>query len=103
MVLAIDFDGVLCGGDVRPGRRMGDPIEGAIEAMQALKAKGYTLIIHTVRGERPKHVVDWLTYWHIPFDDVTRIKPNASLFLDDKAYQFCGWDDDGLKSLWEKE
>lgn len=93
MILAIDFDGVLCSENVRPGRRMGDPIEGAIEAMQALKVKGYTLIIHTVRGERPKHVVDWLVYWGIPFDDVTRIKPDADLFIDDRAVHFESWAD----------
>jgi hypothetical protein len=97
-IIAVDFDGVLCSLEPKPGMRMGLPIEGAIEAMRALKAKGHTLIIFTVRGERPKHVVDWCQYYDIPFDDITRIKPNADLFIDDKAATFSSWD--ALRDLW---
>jgi len=78
---------------------MGLPVDGAVEAMRALKAKGHVIIIHTVRGDRPKHVMDWLSYYNIPFDDVTNIKPNADLYIDDKAITFKGWE--ALKSLWE--
>jgi len=77
---------------------MGLPVDGAVEAMRGMKARGHELIVFTVRGDRPKHVVDWLKFYEIPFDDVTRIKPDASLFIDDKALTFRGWED--LKSLW---
>jgi hypothetical protein len=66
--------------------------------MKALKAKGHTLIIFTVRGNNPKHVRDWLTYYECPFDDVTNIKGNFDLMIDDKCTQFRSWRE--LESLW---
>jgi len=97
--IAVDFDNVLCdSNNIKPGMRMGIPTEGAIESMQALKAKGHTIVVFTVRGERPKHVVDWLKYYSIPFDDVTNIKTNFDLMIDDKAISFDSWEK--LRSLW---
>ena len=77
----------------KPGRTMGPPIEGAKEAMDLLRAQGHRLIIHTVRGGRPKHVEDWLDYYKIPFDVVTDIKVQADVFLDDRAIRFENWKD----------
>ena len=92
MILAIDFDGVLCdNNNVRPGFTMGAPMEGAIEAMRTLKRQGDTLIIHTVRGGRPQHVEDWLRHFGIPYDDITNIKPNAACFIDNNAIRFTSW------------
>lgn len=98
-IIAIDFDNVIHNpASQKPGMRMGLPVDGAVEAMQALKEKGHELIVFTVRGDRPKHVVDWLKFYHIPFHDVTNIKPDAALFIDDKAVTFESWDK--LRSLW---
>ena len=91
-VLAIDFDEVLHDSKhPKPGRTMGPPIEGAKEAMDLLRAQGHRLVIHTVRGGRPKHVEDWLDYYKIPFDVVTDIKVDAACYLDDKALKFTDW------------
>lgn len=93
--IAVDFDGVLCDPkNVDEGRRMGNPVWGARDAMQALRRKGFKLIIHTVRGGSPKHVEDWLRFYSIPFDEVTNIKPNdVAFFIDDHALRFDGdWD-----------
>ncbi len=91
-VLAIDYDGVLHD-DKNPveGRRMGAPIEGAKEAMITLKNRGYDLIIHTVRGSSPQHVIDWLNYYEIPFDEVTDKKIVADWYIDDHALRFTSW------------
>lgn len=78
---------------------MGIPIEGAVEAMQALSKAGHTLVIFTVRGNNPKHVRDWLVYYHIPFSEVTNLKANFDLMIDDKAISFDSWEK--LRSLWE--
>ena len=98
MVLAIDFDGVIIDPNNRkPGRRMGEPVEGAVQAITALKRAGHTIIIHTVRGDRPSHVAEWLDYFMIPYDLITDVKPDAGLYLDDKAVRFAAWrhlDDD---------
>lgn len=92
MILAIDFDNVLCNShNVKPGFRMGEPMEGAVESMQRLKRKGNTLIIHTIRGDRPDHVANWLKHFGIPYDQITNVKPNADWFIDDKAIPFTSW------------
>lgn len=91
-VLAIDFDGVLCDPHNRkPGRKMGEPVEGAIDAVTRLKRQGHTIIIHTVRGNRPEHIVDWLSHFGIPYSQVTDIKPDAAVYIDDKALRFVSW------------
>ena len=69
---------------------MGEPVEGAQQAMMTLKRRGDTLIIHTAR-ERFKPVEDWLWHFAIPYDQITNIKPNADFFIDDKALRFTTW------------
>lgn len=92
MVIGVDFDGVLHDPNNRkPGRKMGEPVEGAIDSMKRLSYSGHDLIIHTVRGGEPKHVEDWLKHFEIPYHSVTNIKPNADLYLDDRGYRFVSW------------
>lgn len=94
-ILAIDFDGVIH--DIKhpvPGRRMGPPMDGAKEALDEFASEGYKIIIFTVRAgtkSSVKAVEDWLNYYIIPFDEVTNIKPNADVFIDDRAIHFISW------------
>jgi ribonucleotide monophosphatase NagD (HAD superfamily) len=89
--LAIDFDGTIMDPtNVDPGFRMGNPMAEAQEVINYLYKQNYKIIIHTNRGNSPKHVEDWLKFYHIPFDEVTNIKPNADYFIDDKALKFEG-------------
>lgn len=90
--LAIDFDGVIHDA-AHPvaGRRMGEPMPGAIEALDSLQEAGYRIVIHTVRGGNPGHIVDWCDYYGVPYDDVTNKKPNAEYYIDDKALPFTSW------------
>ena len=91
MIIACDFDGVLCDPThVRPGFRMGEPMEGAIEAMHRLHAQGDTVIIFTAR-DRFEPVEDWLQHFRIPYDRVTNIKFPCDVYLDDKAIRFTSW------------
>lgn len=96
MILAIDFDQVIHNKAVPvPGRRMGEPLFGAKEAMQQLSGDDHELIVHTVMATNmsgKKAVEDWLTYYGVPFDEVTAVKPNADIFLDDKAIRFINWE-----------
>ena len=71
---------------------MGGPMEGAKEALEALKAKGDTIIIHSVWGNDQKTIGDWMKYYQIPFDEITNVKPQADYYIDDKAIRFTSWD-----------
>lgn len=92
MWAALDFDGVLHD-YLHPiaGRKMGPPLPGALEAVKSLLARGHRVTVFTSRGNRPQHVIDWLRYYHFPELEVTNIKQDYDLILDDKARRFTGW------------
>lgn len=93
MVIAIDFDGVIH--DYKnpiKGRRMGLPIEGALEGLKKFKNRGDTIIIHSCKAGDPSMIEKWMTYYNIPYyDSITNIKPIADVYLDDKAIRFENW------------
>lgn len=103
MIIAVDFDGTLCR-DAYPS--IGEPMLGAVESMQRLKAEGHYLIIWTCRtGDLLKDAINWLLEHQIPFDRVNDhcpdnvakygeggLKVYADLYIDDKNLGgFCGW------------
>ena len=92
MILAVDFDDVLHDPRNRlPGKRLGEPLAGAQEAMQLLKRLGHTLIIHSVWGDKPEPMQEWLSFFRIPYDQITRLKPDADVYLDNRAVRFLSW------------
>ena len=92
MTLAVDFDRVLHDTD-NPvmGRRMGAPMEGAVASMWALRRRGYRLVVFTTNRIAP--VTDWLDYYQVAYDDVTNTKPDADIYIDDKALRHVNWTD----------
>lgn len=95
MTLAIDFDGVIH--DYKhpvTGRKMGTPFEEAPTMLKRLYNRRHTIIIHTVMATTPqgqKIVEDWLTYYKIKHHGVTAVKPNADIYLDDRAIRHIDW------------
>ena len=93
-ILAIDLDGVIH--DVNnpvENRRMGAPFDDAQAAMKRL-SHHFVLIIYSVKATTPEGaqvVEDWCKYYHIPYDGITAVKPDAVLFIDDKAYRHTDW------------
>lgn len=87
-VLAIDYDGTIHGVN-------GQEIEGARDGMRSLHGRGHILLIHTARPvEIPSvraHVSDWLDEHLIPYDDIVHTKPEAAVYLDDRALRFVTW------------
>lgn len=97
MKIAIDFDGVIHDYmNPKAGRRMGEPIVGAKEALTKMRADGHEIIIFTVRAKNDadtKVVHDWMIYYSIPFDTITNIKQACDVYIDDKAIRFTSWGD----------
>jgi capsule biosynthesis phosphatase len=102
--ICFDLDGAICY-TKKPGEKYEDvlPLPGAIETLKQLKDDGWYIIIATARNMRTynhnvgqvaafqtKIVVDWLTKWQIPFDELW-VKPHVSLFIDDKGVKFENW------------
>lgn len=96
MRLAIDLDDVIHDThNVLPGYKMGQPIQGAVRALQQLHSEGNQIIIHTVWADSPqkiKAISDWLDYFNIPHANITNRKPLADFYIDDKALRFINWD-----------
>lgn len=106
--VAIDFDHTLHDPSTRnPGYKMGTPYPGAREALERLRNLGVRIVIHTCRARSElavpdpdpelaeylgsaQHVMDWLDYFAIPYDEVTAQKPMAFAYVDDKAVPFLG-------------
>lgn len=96
MKLAIDFDMVIHDPyNVSKGFKMGVPIVDAVESIRRLHQLGHTIVIHPVWADTEKKrqaIIDWLTYFSIPFDDITSTKPDADVYIDDRGYRFTDWD-----------
>lgn len=91
MVIAIDFDGTLHDIDNPvPGRKMGPPMPGAVEAVKRIAAH-HDIVVFTVRGDQP-YIREWLAYWGFPKPvAITNVKNGAfELIIDDRAVHYSG-------------
>lgn len=105
-LIGIDYDGVIV-----PFGPLTDldqpPIIGVIEAINSLKSKGYTIVIHTSRlsqywwnydyknfgassptafgAAQFEYVKNYLSKWKIPYDILTAEKMPCLVYFDDRA------------------
>jgi capsule biosynthesis phosphatase len=106
MKIVIDIDGTIC-----PIKNTDEdyadlqPLPNAVEKIQSLKDAGHYIILNTARnmatqggnlGKIMKNVgkttLDWLEKHKIPYDEIYFGKPNAHVYIDDRAYRFTGWE-----------
>lgn len=93
--LCFDFDGVIHsytsgwqGIDNIPDA----PVEGISEAIQALK-RDYKITILSTRCSTPAGIAvmkEWLRKYNIYYDEITKDKPPAVCYIDDRAVRFDG-------------
>ena len=106
MRIVIDLDGTICP-IKQPGQTYADlePLPEAVARIRALRAAGHYIIIQTARnmatcesnlGRVMKNVgkvtLDWLERHGIEYDEIYFGKPNAEVYLDDRAFRFSGWE-----------
>src|SRR5688572_27025368 len=103
--IVIDLDGTIC--PIKSGNEQYEdliPMEGAVEKMKQLKREGHYIIIQTARNMATqqgnlgkvmqnigKITLDWLAKYDIPYDEIYFGKPNAHLYIDDRAFRFNTW------------
>lgn len=91
--IAVDFDGVIHGYTKgwQGGAIYDDPVPGASEALRQL-SKTHELVVFTARHDLDA-VRRWLVAHNLQqyFHDITNRKPQAAVYLDDRALRFTSW------------
>jgi trehalose-6-phosphatase len=92
--IMIDLDGVICTEERTFERPLAEPISGAREAIQRLRAAGHTVIVYTARNWLECRVTQkWLADHGFEVDGLQMGKPVADLWIDDRAVRFTNWKD----------
>ena len=113
MRIVIDLDGTICPiKEKHEEYGLLKPYPGAIETMNELREAGHYIIIQTARNMATqgsnlgkvvqnigKVTLDWLEKYEVPYDEIYFGKPNANIYIDDRAFRFTGWDNVDVQSL----
>jgi hypothetical protein len=90
--IMIDMDGVICSEEKTFERALARPLDGAREALAALRAAGHQVVIYTARSWSELAMTkDWLARHDIAYDGLHMGKPVADRIVDDRAIPFSGW------------
>ena len=93
----IDIDGTICTEERTFERPLATPLPNAREAINKMYNEGHTIIFWTARGwEQYKITEDWLKKHGFLYHQILMGKPMATVFIDDRAREFTGWDKDYL-------
>lgn len=113
MRIVIDLDGTICR-IKRSGQSYEElePLTGAVEKIRQLRASRHYIIIQTARnmatcesnlGKVMKNVglitLEWLEKHGVEYDEIYFGKPNANVYIDDRALRYETWDGITLDSL----
>ena len=92
--IAVDFDGVIhqYSKGWHDGSIYDAPMAGVKEALIEL-GKKYKIVVFSRRAvhQGRKVIKDWLDINQIPYDRITKIKPKARWYIDDRAVHFTTW------------
>lgn len=91
--IMIDIDGTICTEERTFDRPLAKVLPNAKESINAMYDKGYTIIFWTARGwEQFKITEKWLQDNGFKYHQLLMGKPQVTMFIDDRARQFIGWD-----------
>lgn len=117
MKIVVDLDGVICQLKKNHNESYADlkPIKDSVNAINSLRDKGHYIIIATARnmqtyesnlGKVMKNVgkvtLDWLEKYNIKYDEIYFGKPNADIYIDDRALNFESWSTIDIDNIQDK-
>lgn len=96
MIIAIDFDGVICKRSGIPRNHdfsKDFPVGGAKEAIEWLISVGHEPYVLTARTpEEWMDILNWMVKHKFPPIEVTNVKKlGTKVIIDDRAYRFTNW------------
>jgi len=96
VIYCFDIDGTLCtrtDGDYTRA----EPFHDRIAVVNALHAAGHVIKLYTARGTTTG--IDWrevterqMQIWNVRYHELIMGKPEADIFIDDKAFHADHWD-----------
>lgn len=96
MIYCFDIDGVLCNNEPEGSYENRTPCSDVIAKVNKLYDAGHTIKIFTGRGSRSR--IDWreftknqLKSWGVKYHELIMGKPEAHIFVDDKAINVRDW------------
>lgn len=91
--IIVDLDGTICEDKPTFERSLAKPLTGAREVLTKLKEKGWNITVYTTRGWAEYAMTKaQLEEWEVPYDLLLCGKPLGSIWLDDRAIRYEGWD-----------
>lgn len=87
--VVVDVDGTIFEYKHYVKNKFGDPIKDAVETLNEIKENGYTITLHTARGEDEKEALEkHLKKYQINYDKLVMGKPIGKFYIDDRAIHF---------------
>jgi capsule biosynthesis phosphatase len=113
MRIVIDLDGTICTLKQKHETYADVLVKpNAAEFIKKLREEGHYIIIQTARnmatcegnfGKVMKNVgkvtLDWLEKNEVEYDEIYFGKPNANLYIDDRAFRFVDWREMAVEEL----
>lgn len=90
----VDFDKTIASNSGHPLYLPGEPLPGAVEALQELDRRGFKITIFTARAWTDyKNIEQYCEHYNIPVRRIICGKPLLKSMIDDKNIEFDGdWD-----------
>lgn len=95
MIYCFDIDGTLCT-NTHGEYEKAEPFPEVIARVNALYAEGHRIVLYTARGSAT--AIDWrevterqLREWGLQYHELFLGKPNADLYVDDRAQNAADW------------
>ena len=92
--IVFDFDGVIhkYSKGWQDGSIYDEPVKGIKEVIDELR-KDYKIVIVSTRSateQGKNNIIEWLKKYNIEVDDISKGKPPALIYVDDRAINFNG-------------
>lgn len=88
--IGVDFDKTLAHSSY-PDFEIGDPLDGAVEAMHELHNRGFKITVFTARAWVDyQKIEDWCTLHGLPVRRIICGKPLFKYLIDDRNIEFAG-------------
>ena len=95
--VCFEFDGVINSATspwCEPDVLCDEPLEGAREALNWFRDRGFVILIHSIRSayeEGLSAMEAYMREYNLPYDKICKSKPPAHFYVDTHGFRFLSW------------